>query len=103
MPRFNEENKTEQMVLDTLASIAGTVQETPDASQLYTGQIKGWTFITAEQLPRQHSDVFVEQHLRDALIRLNPELNSKPDRADEVLYRLRTIPLQLGVKPKNKR
>ncbi len=54
-----------------------------------------WRFVAAEELPRQHSDVLVESMVRDALIRLNPEIKAQPDRADEVLYRLRTIPLSV--------
>ena len=49
----------------------------------------GWSFLPASQLPRVTSDVLVESHLRDALIRLNPEVTARPDRADEVLSRLR--------------
>ncbi len=33
----------------------------------------------------------VEAHLREALIRLNPEIAKQPDRADDVLYKLRAI------------
>ena len=33
--------------------------------------------------------------VRDALIRLNSEIKARPDLADEVLYRLRTIPLSV--------
>ena len=35
--------------------------------------------------------MLVEDHLRDALIRLNPSIAAQPDRADDVLYRLRAI------------
>ena len=35
--------------------------------------------------------MLVEDQLREALIRLNPEIAAQPDRADEVLYRLRAI------------
>jgi type I restriction enzyme R subunit len=35
--------------------------------------------------------VLVESHLREALVRLNPEIAAQPDRADDVLYRLRAI------------
>ncbi len=78
---FNEDNTIEQMILDTLCG----------ASSAYNG----WKFILAEQLPRQYSEIFVETMLRDALIRINPEIKAQPDRADEVLYRLRTIPLSV--------
>jgi type I restriction enzyme R subunit len=91
---FNEENTVEQMVLD---SLCGGVASNLVAEELasYGGEIKGWRFVSAEELPRQHSDVLVESILRDALIRLNPEIKAQPDRADEVLYRLRTIPLSV--------
>ena len=91
---FNEENTVEQMVLDTLC---GGVTSNMVAEELasYGGEIKGWRFVAAEELPRQHSDVLVESMVRDALIRLNPEIKAQPDRADEVLYRLRTLPLSV--------
>lgn len=80
---FNEENTVEQMVLDTLC---GGVTSNMVAEELasYGDEIKGWRFVAAEDLPRQHSDVLVESMVRDALIRLNPEIKAQPDRADEV-------------------
>ena len=90
---FNEENTIEQMILDSLHDIIGN--EVAEPRPLYTGEVKNWHFIPAEDLPRQHSDVLVEPMVRDALIHLNPEIELKPDRADEVLYRLRTIPLSV--------
>lgn len=51
----------------------------------------GWTYIPANALPRSERDVLVEPYLKNALIRLNPEIAHQPDRADEVIYRLRTI------------
>lgn len=89
---FNEENTVEQMVLDTLC---GSMSANMVAEELacYGGEIKGWRFVPAEELPRRNEDVLVESMVRDALIRLNPEIKAQPDRADEVLYRLRTIPL----------
>lgn len=89
---FNEENTVEKMVLDTLCgSLSGITAA--DGTTTYAGKAAGWKFVPAEQLPRQHSDVFVESMLREALIRLNPEIKAQPERADEVLYRLRTLPL----------
>lgn len=91
---FNEENTVEQMVLDTLGGgVSGNL--VAEACAAYGNSVGKWKYIPAEQLPRQHSDVFVEAYLRDALIRLNPEIKAQPDRADEVLYRLRTIPLSV--------
>jgi type I restriction enzyme, R subunit len=67
---FNESNTVEAFIRDLLKAI-------------------GWTFIDRETLPRQQQDVLVECHLREALIRLNPTIAERPERADEVLYRLR--------------
>ncbi|MDR2203184.1 MAG: type I restriction endonuclease subunit R [Nitrososphaerota archaeon] len=55
----------------------------------------GWEYIEAESLPRQHSDVMVESFVRDALIRLNPEIAEDPSRADIVIYKLRTLILSV--------
>jgi type I restriction enzyme, R subunit len=92
MTHFNEENTVEQMVLDALCGRAQLNMIAEEAVP-YENQVKAWKFIPAEELPRQYSEVFVETMVRDALIRLNPEIKAQPDRADEVLYRLRTIPL----------
>ena len=72
MPKFNEDNTTEQMLLATL-------------------QRNGWEYIPAEDLDRDESDVMVESMVRSALIRLNPEIAQDESRADEVIYRLRTL------------
>jgi type I restriction enzyme R subunit len=69
---FNEANTVEQMVLHACQGL-------------------GWKFIPGPQLTRQPGDVFVESKLRDALIRLNPEIAAQTDRADEVIYMLRAI------------
>lgn len=69
---FNEENTVERLVLDTLSGA-------------------GWRFMAADDLPRQHDNVLVESMVREALIRLNPEIRQQPERADEVLYSLRAL------------
>lgn len=52
-------------------------------------------FVPPEKVPRQPQDSLVEGWVRAALIRLNPEIGAKQDRADEVLYRLRAIILSV--------
>ena len=47
----------------------------------------GWHFV----LPRQPQEALVEPYLREALIRLNPDIAANPSRVDDVLYRLRAI------------
>ena len=76
MPTFNEDNTIEQMTLATLQS-------------------NGWKYIPAEELPREYSDVMVESMVRNALIRLNPEIAAEPTRADEVIYKLRSLILSV--------
>ena len=77
---FNEDNTIEQM---TLASL----------------QKNGWKYVPAEDLPRRYEDVLVEPLVKEALIRLNPEIAEEPSRADEVIMKLRA--LILSVRPHN--
>lgn len=77
---FNEDNTIEQMVVKTLSD-------------------NGWKYIPAEELPRLYSDVMVEPMVKAALIRLNPVIAEDPTRADEVIYKLRTV--ILSVQPHN--
>mgnify|MGYP006873236626 CR=1 FL=1 len=55
MVTFNEDNTTEQMIVSTLVK-------------------NGWEYIPADDLDRDESDVMVESMVREALIRLNPEI-----------------------------
>lgn len=72
MAKFSEDNTIEKMVLSSLGN-------------------NGWKYIPAEELSRAYSDVMVEPMVKAALIRLNPEIAAEPSRADEVIYKLRTL------------
>ncbi|MCF7996082.1 MAG: hypothetical protein K9L88_14745 [Chromatiaceae bacterium] len=87
---FNEENTTERMVLDTLCD-GVTSKMVAEELANYGGGIKGWCFVSPEELPRQHSDVSVESIVRNSPIRLSSGIKDQPDRADEVLYGLRRM------------
>ena len=65
MAVFNEDNTTEQMIINVLSK-------------------NGWEYIPPEELDRKESDVMVESMVRDALIRLNPEIAADESRADEI-------------------
>jgi type I site-specific restriction-modification system R (restriction) subunit len=78
---FNEANTVEQMILDAATKHGGT-------------ELK-WTYVFGPQLSRQTSEVMVESWVREALVRLNPEIASQPDRADEVIYNLRACILSV--------
>jgi type I restriction enzyme R subunit len=51
----------------------------------------GWTSVPGDNLPREFDEVLIESEVRDALIRLNPVIAERPERADEVLSRLRAV------------
>ena len=96
---FNESNTVEAYVRDLLAGPvkavpANTAQE-PQASYGPNPKGIGWRYAAPSEVPRQIQEVLVEPWLRDALIRLNPEIAAQPDRADEVLYKLRAIVLSV--------
>ena len=69
---FNEDNTIEQMMIQTL-------------------QKNWWHYIPADELPRAQNEVLVESMVKAALIRLNPEIAEEPSRADQVIYKLRTL------------
>ncbi|MDE6887236.1 MAG: HsdR family type I site-specific deoxyribonuclease [Eubacterium sp.] len=72
MSQFNEDNTVEQLFIDSLKK-------------------NGWKYIPADELPRDTADVIVESMVKDALVRLNPEIAEDPSRADEVIYKLRAM------------
>ena len=95
---FNEANSVEDYVRDLLCGRQDEALREPlfkGASLTPLAAGLGWQFIPADRLPRETNDVLVEPHLREALIRLNPEIAEKPDRADEVIYKLRAILLSV--------
>ncbi len=94
---FNEANTVEAFVRDILC---GKVTQTaPSQPGLSRANRKvngvGWHYLPSQNIPRQPQEVFVETFVRDALIRLNPEIAANPNRAEEVLYRLRAIMLSV--------
>lgn len=96
---FTESNTVEAYVRDLLAGPikafpVNTIQE-PHASYGPSPKGIGWRYAAPAEVPRQIQEVLVESWLRDALIRINPEIAAQPDRADEVLYKLRAIVLSV--------
>ncbi|HVA22159.1 MAG TPA: HsdR family type I site-specific deoxyribonuclease [Candidatus Micrarchaeia archaeon] len=51
----------------------------------------GWRFIRGEDLDRQYDDALIESDVAAALIRLNPVIAERPERAEEVLAKLRAV------------
>ena len=90
---FTESNTIEALVRDVLCG--GVTHHTTVGPGLARRQGAlsglGWHYLAPPHLPRQAHEVLVEDHVREALIRLNPDVAAQPDRADDVLYRLRAI------------
>ncbi|XXY48579.1 HsdR family type I site-specific deoxyribonuclease [Sorangium sp. So ce269] len=95
--RFSEANTVEAYVRDLLCG--GVTHQTAAGPGLARrhGRISGlgWHYLAPAQVPRQPHEAFVEDWIRDALVRLNPEIAAIPDRVDEVLYKLRAIVLSV--------
>ena len=89
---FNEANTVEAFIRDRLAGLAGPTSVSPgfvrEARGIYGF---GWHFVGPADLPRQPQEALVEPYLREALIRLNPDIAANPSRVDDVLYRLRAL------------
>lgn len=97
---FNEANTVEDYLCHLLSGTAPTATpgRSGDVGGAYTvlGRNRsgaGWHYVPATGLPRQPKDVFIETFLREALIRLNPAIAANPDRAEEVIYKLRAMVL----------
>ncbi|HBP1947093.1 TPA: HsdR family type I site-specific deoxyribonuclease [Pseudomonas aeruginosa] len=94
---FTEANTVEAYLYDLLSgpakSAPANVVQEPKAAYGRSHKGIGWRRVASAEIPRQHQNVLVEPWVREALIRLNPEIAAQPDRADEVLYKLRAIVL----------
>jgi type I restriction enzyme R subunit len=94
---FNEENTVELMVRDLLCG--GITHHTavgPRRARRSGAVIGlGWHYLSGGDLFRQPTEVLSERYLGEALVRLNPEIAADPDRADDVLHRLRAIILNV--------
>lgn len=90
---FSESNTVEAYIRDRLAGAnrSASPDEVHEPIATYGSSNLGWRYAPPVDLPRQSQDVLVERWVREALIRLNPDIAIKPDRADDVLYRLRAI------------
>ena len=86
---FTELNSVEHYIISQLTGVnlnQGKVAEKP--LQAYGAE---WQFQSPEQLSRGVNEVMVESQVKEALLRLNPEIQAQPELADEVIYKLRAI------------
>jgi type I restriction enzyme, R subunit len=90
---FTESNTVEAFIRDQLCGDVTHHTAVGPGLARRNRQIRGlgWHYLSAGNLPRQLHEVLVEDHLREALVRLNPSIAAQPERVDEVLYRVRAI------------
>lgn len=80
MTQFTEANSVRDFVRDLVMSV-------------------DMPFVAGSKLPRRVDEVLLEGSVKDALIRLNPEIAADPDKADEVIYNLRAILITARTSP----
>ncbi len=90
---FNELNSVEYFIIHQLTGI--------NLNQVPHGMLKEedppycdspkWKYVRPEMLLREITDIFLENELKESLIRLNPAIKSNPERAEEVIRKLRAV------------
>lgn len=89
---FNELNSVEYFIIHRLTGVnlnavqSGIVAENP----VEYDTVK-WKYVQSELLQRNCDDILLEKELTEALCRLNPEIAAQPERAEEVIHKLRAI------------
>ncbi|WP_143961340.1 type I restriction endonuclease subunit R [Litoribacter populi] len=86
---FTELNSVEHFILHRLTgtNLNGELSDFA-ASTTYT---TSWEYRAPSELSRTVNEVLLEDELKAALVRLNPEIAERPELADEVIYKLRAI------------
>jgi len=90
---FNEQNSVENFIIHHLTGVNlntikdGVAKEDPTVY----GMEPRWKYVEPDLLVRDISDVMLENELKSALCKLNPSISSNPERADEVINKLRAI------------
>jgi type I restriction enzyme R subunit len=85
---FNELNSVEHYIIYQLCGINLNTMEFGEPKVPYGAQ---WQYKSATELNRSVNEVLIEKDLKEALIRLNPEISLNPALAEEVIYKLRAI------------
>lgn len=90
---FNELNSVEHYIIHQLTGVNLNNNTVAEPKAGYGAQ---WQFVSPNDLQRSVNEVLLEQELKDALIRLNPEITAQPELADEVIYKLRAVLLAVN-------
>ena len=86
---FTELNAVEYYFIQRLSGVnLNAINKGEESKPVYGAT---WQYIPAQDLNRSVNEVLLEQDLKDALVRLNPEITQNPALADEVIHKLRAI------------
>jgi type I restriction enzyme R subunit len=91
---FNELNAVEHFIIQKLSGVnlnAGGLTSSSAKDDEASYGSNPWQYRSAAELNRPSDQVLLEGELREALIRINPEITANPAFADEVIYKLRAI------------
>lgn len=87
---FTELNSVEHYIIHQLSGT--NLNQTDQPLHVADIQVRYgslWQYKPSTDLNRVVNEVLLEPELYDALIRINPEIAARPERADEVIYKLR--------------
>ncbi len=94
---FTEQNSVENFVIHLLTGInLNSVRENISSEPMAPYNIGEWKYIPADLLTRETSDILLDKELKESILRLNPDIASHPERADEVIHKLRAIILTVN-------
>ena len=85
---FTELNAVEHFIIHKLS---GTNLNTLEFAEPVAPYGAKWIYKSSQDLNRSVNEVLLEADLKNALVRLNPEIEKNPNYADEVIYKLRAI------------
>ncbi len=85
---FNELNSVEHYIIHQLCGVNLNAAGVQEGKVAYGAS---WVYKSTNEIQRGVNEVLVESELKDALIRLNPEITQNPALADEVIYKLRAV------------
>jgi type I restriction enzyme R subunit len=85
---FTELNSVEHYIIHKISGV--NLNENTVSATLGDYSVQ-WQYQSPEQLGRGVNEVLVESAVVNALIRLNPEIETNPHLADEVIHKLRAI------------
>src|SRR5690554_5582968 len=85
---FTELNSVEHYIIHQLSRVNLNSNLVKEPNAAYGLK---WVYQPTKDIQRGVNEVLVESELKEALIRLNPEITANPDLADEVIYKLRAV------------